>query len=292
LRSHPPALITIVNRTLRDECGVARGDRLLVAVSGGADSSALLHALSRVAPRLGLELRAHGVDHGLRPEASAELDRAEELATRLGVPFGRTRLRVPAGGNLQARARAARYSALRRAAAEAGARWIATAHHADDRAETVLLRLMRGAPPVGLAVLPARSGDLLRPLIRARRADVLAHLGRHEIRWAEDPSNRDRRFLRCRVREELMPLLESMSPGIVGHLCALADELGAGPGPAILDEKGELLRLSGAQRRALRRALSVAGAAKRTRVRLSGGRELLIDPKTRLPELLSTANDT
>jgi tRNA(Ile)-lysidine synthase len=284
VRSHPPALLTLVARTLRDECDLRRGERVLVAVSGGADSSALLHALVRLAPRFGIELVAHGVDHGLRPEAEAELDLAEQLARSHGVAFSRSRLRVAPGGNLQARARDARYAALRRAAGSAGAHLIATAHHADDRAETILLRLLRGAGPPGLAVLPARSGNLLRPLIRARRTDILAHLGRHDIRWAEDPSNRDLRFLRVRVRQELIPLLQTLSPAIVAHLCALADELASGPEPRVLDERGEPLRLGRAQRTALRRAM--ARGPNRARIRLSGGRELGIDPLTRLPTLL------
>jgi tRNA(Ile)-lysidine synthase len=283
LRSHPPALLTIVSRTLREECDLRRGDRLLVAVSGGADSSALLHALARLLPRLGVELEAHGVDHGLRPEAESELDLAQELAERCGVAFTRTRLRVNPGGNLQARARSQRYAALRRAAGASDARFIATAHHADDRAETVLMRLLRGAPPAGLAVLPARSGDLLRPLIRARRTDIRLHLARHAIRWAEDPSNRDHRYLRVRVRNELLPLLETLSPAIVDHLCSLADELGAGRDPTILDERGAPLRLGRAQRTALRRAL--ARGTTLARIRLSGGRELRIDPLTRQPTL-------
>jgi tRNA(Ile)-lysidine synthase len=283
LRSHPPALLTIVGRTLREECALRRGDRLLIAVSGGADSSALLHALGRLVPRLGVELAAHGIDHGLRPEAESELDLAEELARHCGVAFTRTRLQVKPGGNLQARARAQRYAALRRAAEAAGARFIATAHHADDRAETVLLRLLRGAPPAGLAVLPARSGDLVRPLIRARRTDIRQHLVRHGIFWAEDPSNRDQRYLRVRVRNELLPLLGTLSPGIVDHLCSLADELGSGHEPAILDELGEPLRLGRAQRTALRRAL--ARGRIQARIRLSGGRELRIDPLTRQPTL-------
>jgi tRNA(Ile)-lysidine synthase len=287
LRSHPPTLLTITQRTLREECNLGPGDRLLVAVSGGADSSALLHALARLAPRLGVELAAHGVDHGLRPEAGDELDLAEELATRCKVPFTRTRLRVAPGGNLQARARTARYAALRRAAVLAGARFIATAHHADDRAETVLIRLLRGAAPAGLAVLPARSGELLRPLIRARRTDIRLHLARHDIRWAEDPSNQDQRFLRVRVRHELLPLLESLSPAIVAHLCALADELRSGDDPPVLDEQGEPLRLGRAQRTALRRAL--AGGRSQARIRLPGGRELGIDPLTLEPTLLRRA---
>jgi tRNA(Ile)-lysidine synthase len=227
-----PSLLTVARRALTGEARVEPGAVVLAAVSGGPDSMALLHVLARLAPKLGYVVHAHGVDHGLRAEASRELDIAEAFAEHAGVPFARTVLSVARGGNLQARARAARFEALAAAAREAGARTIATAHHADDRAETVLLRLMRGAGPRGLAVLPPRAPlggheglELVRPLVRARRADVLAHLERHAIPFATDPSNVDPRFLRVRVRRELMPLLEDLSPGIVTHLVALADQL-------------------------------------------------------------------
>jgi tRNA(Ile)-lysidine synthase len=104
-----------------------------------------------------------------------------------------------------------------------GADRIATGHHADDRAETLLIRLLRGTGPVGLAVLPPRDGDRIRPFYRARRADVDAHVSRHHIPHAIDPSNRDPRFLRARVRHELLPVLERLSPRVVEHLCSLAD---------------------------------------------------------------------
>ena len=231
-RSHPPTLITLVHRCIVDERLVGRGGRVLVAVSGGPDSMALLDVLARLRDRLGFSLVAHGVDHGLRPEAAGELALAAALAELRVVPFATTRVVVAPGGNLQARARDARASALRTAAAEAGADVIATAHHADDRAETVLLRLMRGASPRGLACLPARAEDRIRPMLRARRADVLAHLARHRIATATDPSNADPRFLRVRVRHELLPLLAELSPGIVAHLNALADDLGRVPDDA------------------------------------------------------------
>ena len=227
-----PALLTLAKRALTGEAKLDRGAVLLAAVSGGPDSMALLHVLSSLAPKLGIVVRAHGVDHGLRREAKRELDAAASFAEHLGVTFGRTRLKVAPGGNLQARARAARYEARAAAAHACGAGTIATAHHADDRAETVLLRLMRGAGPRGLAVLPPRAPlgegpglELLRPLIRARRADIRAHVERHAIPFATDPSNEDPRFLRVRVRRELLPLLEELAPGIVGHLVALADQL-------------------------------------------------------------------
>jgi tRNA(Ile)-lysidine synthase len=223
-RTHPPTLITLVLAAFRDENLAPRGARVLAAISGGPDSMALLHVLSLVRGRLAFGLFAHGVDHGLRPEASAELDSAEDLARSLEVPFARSRVQVERGGNLQARARHARWLALRAAAASTGADRIATGHHADDRAETVLIRLLRGTGPAGLAVLPPVSGDRIRPLLRARRADIDAHLRRHRIPYALDPSNTDPRFLRTRVRHEVLPLLESLSPRIVEHLCRIADE--------------------------------------------------------------------
>jgi tRNA(Ile)-lysidine synthase len=277
-RSHPPTLLTLVRRTLREEVRVERGDHLLVAVSGGGDSIALLHALARLAPKLGLRLSAHGVDHGLREEAALELDLAESLAARLGVEFSRSQVELGDRGNLQARARAARYAALRAAKAAAGARYVATAHHADDRAETVLMRLLRGAGPRGLAVLPPRAADLIRPMIRVRKPAVLAHLERHCLAYASDPSNGDSRFLRTRVRGELLPLLESMEPAVVEHLNALADGLAAGPPPAVLDAQGTPVQLGRAQVSALRRA--AAHNLRGAQVSVAGGRTITIDAKT------------
>ncbi len=275
-RSHPPTLITLALRTLKEECRLARGERILLAVSGGTDSSALLHVMSLVAPRLGVSVVAHGVDHGLREEAAAELDLAEELATRCGVPFARTRVTVSPGGNLQARAREARYQALRVAMHEAQATRLATAHHADDRAETVLLRLLHGARPKALAVLPPAEGVSLRPLIRARKEDVLHHLRRHDIPFSQDPSNQDRRFLRVRVRLELMPVLVELSPAIVPHLTALADELAEEPLADLMDLDGKAVALKRAQTSALRRAVRLGQGA---RILLSGSREIVVGPK-------------
>jgi tRNA(Ile)-lysidine synthase len=184
---------------------------------------ALLHVLSLLRRKGAFGLFAHGVDHGLREASASELDLAERFAASLDVPFTRTRMSISPGGNLQARARAARWDALRTAALRVGADRIATGHHADDRAETLLIRILRGTGPRGLAVLPAKDGDRIRPFVRARRADVDAHVARHRIPYAVDPSNRDPRFLRTRVRHEVLPLLERLSPRVVEHLCRLAD---------------------------------------------------------------------
>jgi tRNA(Ile)-lysidine synthase len=226
-RSHPPTLITLVRATVREHELIARGDTVVVAVSGGADSMALLHVLGLLRRELAFGLFAHGVDHGLRPEAAAELDQAEAFARSLDVPFERTGVRLAAGSNLQARARAVRWEALEAAAGRAGACRIATGHHADDRAETMLMRMLRGTGARHLGALPAISGKRIRPMIRARRADIDAHVLRHRIPHSQDPSNRNPRFLRTRVRLELLPLLERLNPRVVDHMCAIADELAA-----------------------------------------------------------------
>ena len=225
-RTHPPTLITLTRAALRETPAtplIPRGGRVLVAVSGGPDSMALLHVLALLRARLAFGLFAHGVDHGLRPSAAAELDLARDLALSLEVPFSRSRVALTPGGNLQARARTLRWEALRTAASQAGGDRIATGHHADDRAETVLMRILRGTGPRGLGVLPPLDGDRIRPFYRARRADIDAHVARHALPHAIDPSNRDPRFLRARVRHEVLPMLEGLSPRIVEHLCALAD---------------------------------------------------------------------
>jgi tRNA(Ile)-lysidine synthase len=288
-RSHPPALLKIVARTIADHRLLSPGDRVLCAVSGGPDSMALLHVLARLAPKLAVEVRACGVDHGLRPAAADELVLAQRFATKLGVPFTSVKIELAPGPNLMARARDARYAALRRVLVEwHGGREaplasvsIATGHHADDRAETVLIRLLRGSGPAGLGVLTPRAPMLTRPLVCARRADIMAHIERHRIPFAEDPSNLDTRFLRTRVRREVLPLLAELSPRIVEHLCALADAAAAlGPAahgdvPAVL----EGLALGRAQRASLARAL--ASGNRRARVPLSGGKVAGIDLTSR-----------
>lgn len=280
-RKSPPTLTTLVRRALLGECGVVRGDSVLVAVSGGADSTALLHALFLASLKLELQLVACGVNHNLRPEAHAELELVAQLAAKIGVPFELVQVQVAPGGNLQARAREQRYAALRELKARLQLRYLATAHHADDRAETILMRLLRGAPPEGLYVLPARSADLIRPMLSARRSDVLAHLSRHQLTWAEDPSNGNARFLRVRIRREVLPLLTELSPNIVAHLNTLADELGGEPLPSVTDEAGNEVRLGQAQRQALRQALRDRSA--RARVLLKGTRTLRLNRNGEAP---------
>lgn len=287
-------LVTVVRRTLLEECGVARGEGLLLAVSGGPDSMAMLGVMAHLAPELGLRLTACGVDHGLRAEASAELDLVERCAAEWGIPFERRRVQVSGRANVQAAARDARYAALDACAAQWGSNYIVTAHHREDRAETVLLRLLRGAGPGGLCVLPPRLGNRLRPLIRASKSQIWAYVEHRRIPFVSDPSNVNSRFLRVRVRQELLPLMQELSPGIVDHLNNLADELNEEPLPPIVDENGAEIQLNRSQRTQLRHALRTR--QKRAVIWLSEGRAITIDAETNLPRLVpasvATQNST
>ncbi|HEU5075305.1 MAG TPA: ATP-binding protein, partial [Polyangiaceae bacterium] len=129
-------------------------------------------------------------------------------------------------------------------------------------------------------VLPVQSGDLFRPLIRAPRAALARHLARHGVPYANDPSNLDSRFLRVRVRQELMPLLKELSPGIVNHLVTLADQVTMGPlrQSVEVDDDGQPISLNRAQRLAL--AQMVPAQRSGTRIALSDGRELSFDAET------------
>jgi tRNA(Ile)-lysidine synthase len=269
--SHPPTLLRLAERELRDQKLVDRGQLVLLAVSGGPDSMALGHVMASLRKRFGYELAACGVDHGIRPAAVEELHLAASGMAALGVAFEAVHLQVPEGPNLMARARDARFAALRKVASRLGAASIALGHHADDRAETVLIRLLQGAGPAGLAVLASRSGDLIRPLIRAHRSDILGHLARHAVPYANDPTNEDRRYLRAAVRGELIPALKALSPRIVEHLCHLADDLGA----------LELGRPEPLLKRAHLQALGLAaGGRGSVRIALPGGRVARFDPES------------
>lgn len=208
------------------------GETVLVAVSGGADSVALLDVLGDLRQALGLTLQCAHVHHGLRAEADADADFVRRLCERLAVPFHLERVTVrrePPWEGLEAEARRTRYAALEARALTLGASRIATGHTADDQAETVLMRLLQGAGPRGLAGIAPARGRFIRPLLDARRDEVLAHLGSRGLGWVEDATNRDPRFLRNRLRQDVLPFLaRQYGPGVVESLCrsaALSREL-------------------------------------------------------------------
>lgn len=213
-------LLEQVATTLRRRIGAPRGTRVLAAVSGGADSVALAWLLAALTERGAVELAgiAH-LNHQLRG-ADADADEAfcGALAERLRVPFRSTRADVAALAELrresiEAAARRARYAWLNAAAADLNAPFIATGHTLEDQAETVLLRLLRGAGTRGLSGIRAVRGALIRPMLDCRRADVRAFLEMRGEAFREDASNADRRIPRNRLRHELLPVIESLAPG-------------------------------------------------------------------------------
>ncbi|MCB9593602.1 MAG: tRNA lysidine(34) synthetase TilS [Sandaracinaceae bacterium] len=214
-----------MRRTLRERELLRPGARVLVAVSGGPDSAALLDVLRRL-DELALDLRAASVDHGLRPGSADDVATARALAERLGVEFHALAVEVKGeGASLQAHAREARYAALRGLAAELRADAIAVGHTLDDQAETVLSRMLRGASLTGLAgIEPRRADGVIRPLLDCRREAVRAHVARFGLPHVTDPSNHDDRFERVRLREVVIPTLLEEDPAVVEHLAGLADE--------------------------------------------------------------------
>jgi tRNA(Ile)-lysidine synthase len=220
-----PSLATFLHR----EAGVRPGDGIVVAFSGGADSTALLHALVRLAPALELRLVAAHLDHGLDPGSPGRATAAALLSQRLGVACRVERRRVPVdrrgGGGLEAEARRVRYDFLEQVRAEHGFRFIATAHHRDDQAETVLLRAEFGSGPLGLAGVQRRRGAVLRPLLDRSRGELQAALVEAGIGWIEDPTNRDPERPRNRIRRALaVSLAEARdAPDLAGRLARVAD---------------------------------------------------------------------
>jgi len=237
-------LAETVERTLRRHTMLTGGETVLVGVSGGADSVALLITLLTMAPAWRLELRVLHVDHGLRRDSAADADFVRHLGDRLGVPVDVTAVHV-GPGSVESAARAARHAALEAAADRLGATRIALGHTADDQAETVLMRLLEGTGVRGLAGIPPVRGRLIRPLIDARHGDAVRALEAAGVPWVEDPSNDDPKFFRNRVRHELLPLLAAVyQPDIVTHLTAVARA--ARQGVDALDETAarELERLA------------------------------------------------
>jgi tRNA(Ile)-lysidine synthase len=212
---------------------IAPGDKIVAAVSGGPDSVALLHLLKRLRSAWGLTIIAAHVNHGFRGEESdKEAELVRGLAREWGVPCESVALDMPAllkreGGNPQDAARAARYRFLAETAERHDARLIALAHHADDQAETVLMRMLRGAGPDGLEGIPVRrplNGALLiRPLLIFYKKELLDYCRRHGLRYAEDSSNRQRKYVRNRLRLDVIPYLERFNPQLVPALARMAD---------------------------------------------------------------------
>ena len=261
LHRHP--FVKAVAGPLRERCGVEPGDRIVLAVSGGADSVALVCSLAALAarPHWSLELHVAHVHHGLRDGADADEEFVRELADGLGLPFHRKAITPGmAAGNLEANARRMRYGALAEVAAETGADAVAAAHHADDQLETLLMRLIRGASAEGLSGMaprrrlngcgtaaPGCAPALIRPMLSVDHAAAVAFLQEIDQPWREDPTNADRSCMRARLRADVLPVLRDLKPDAARKAAQTADQL---------RESGRLVR--GMARRAERRHITIA----------------------------------
>lgn len=197
--------------------------RLVLAVSGGSDSIALLDLLASCRADFALELAVAHIDHGIHPDSGRVAERVRGLAAHYGAPF---LLRAVAlgGGASETAARAARYAALEALRLEAGAGLIATGHHADDQVETVLMRVLAGSGPAGLAGISAVSGRLVRPLLPFRRDDLARHVHALGLDIWDDPANRDPRHLRAWLRTDLLPRVRNRLPDVDRDLGRLVEQ--------------------------------------------------------------------
>lgn len=196
------------------------GERVLIALSGGMDSTVLLHLFRFALPDLRVDVRAAHFDHAMRPSSVADAAWVRGLCAAWRVPLASARAGDPPSS--ETAARDLRYEFLQEAARATGATHVATAHHADDQAETVLFRAARGTGPGGLAGIPARRGAVVRPLLPFRRLELTAYARAVGLSWREDPTNVGLATARNRIRREVLPLLEEIAPGAGGALARLA----------------------------------------------------------------------
>lgn len=196
-----------------------KGGVLLCAVSGGRDSVCLLHYLAAIAPRRGFTVAAGHLNHRMRPEAQRDEDFVRDLCRTLNVAFYTEAAPVYEtaarwGLGVEETGRRLRYEFLFRTADAIGADRIATAHHAQDQAETVLLNLLRGTGPEGLGGIPPVRGRIVRPLLQTDRAEIEKYLQENGLSHVEDSTNEDTRYARNRLRRELWPRLETINPAL------------------------------------------------------------------------------
>lgn len=224
-KRHP--VVTSLHQGLASACGTTAIGPLVLAVSGGGDSTALLLATCRLRERSGVDIepRVVHVHHHLRTEADADAEHVRSLCATLGVECEVLDVHPEQGG---AAARTLRYEALQDAARRAGARWVATAHHAEDQLETIIAALGRGAGPTGLSGIAPRRElgddiDLVRPLLLEARANLRSLCETAGVPWREDPTNVDPATLRGRLRRDVLPVLEELWPGVARRVSGNAD---------------------------------------------------------------------
>lgn len=226
------SLLDKVRATIKRYSLLAEGDTVVVAVSGGPDSIALLHILAELRGQLGLTLHVAHLNHGLRPDARDDAEFVRQMAAHLGIPVTVEAADVRALAASQRRSledagRQARYDFLERVGVAVNAQKVATAHTRDDQVETVAMRLLQRAPWEMIAGIPPSRplgrAVVVRPLLEATRADVTRYLRDRGLAWREDPTNRDLRFLRNWVRLDVLPGIERRRPGTRESLWELSE---------------------------------------------------------------------
>ena len=205
-----------------------RSKRVLVALSGGADSVALAAMLAQARQTHQIALEAAHLDHAIRPESAEDAAFCRALCARLGIPLHTARIDVPAeaartGEGLETAARRVRHAWLRQVKAQTGADVIALAHHMDDEAETVLMHLARGTGPEGIGGMRPRSGDLVRPLLGLRKRELVAWLEARGLPWREDATNAVTDTPRNALRLHGIPELEKSYPQLVPAIARYAE---------------------------------------------------------------------
>jgi tRNA(Ile)-lysidine synthase len=223
-------MLAVFDRILREQRLLSPGDRVLVAVSGGADSVALLHLLHALAPTFPLTVLAAHLDHGMRPESAQDAEFVRSLCAGLDIVLFEERVDVPALAaqgrrGLEETARAARRQFLFETAARQECAAIALGHHRGDQAETILFRLLRGSALTGLAAMRPRSALLIRPLLSFSRQQILDFLAGRGLPFVEDASNSDVAFTRNRIRHQVLPLLREFNPRVEEHLARFSSRL-------------------------------------------------------------------
>ncbi|MGB5333730.1 MAG: tRNA lysidine(34) synthetase TilS [Woeseiaceae bacterium] len=278
---------------LRQQLGLlesvaGKPSRYVIAFSGGLDSTVLLHALASLREDLGVPMVAIHIDHGLHDDSGAWSEHCETVAAELGVDYRSLSVAVQleSGKGPEASARDARYEALH--AELAYGDWLLSAHHREDQAETLLLNLVRGSGPLGIAGIRAirrfGPGWLARPLLETNRAELVEYAEREALHWLEDPSNADRRFDRNFLRHDILPRLRSRwsdiaarlqrSAGLSGEASLLLSDLAeidlesVGGRPERLPIDGLLALTSARQRNLLRHALRCLGLSTPTMMQL------------------------
>ena len=213
----------IVENTILKYHMLAKGDQVVIGVSGGPDSIALLHLLCQLKQAWQLDLVVAHFDHLLRSESSGEAEFVRGFAGELGLEFfterGYVREYAQKNGlSIQVAARELRYDFLERVADKTRSQKIAIAHHLDDQGETIVMNFLRGPSPRGLAGIPPVRGKIIRPLIDVTRGEIEEYIKNNQLATVEDHSNYDKKYFRNRVRLEIIPGLKEYNPNLMAGL--------------------------------------------------------------------------